>query len=135
MHFVRNVARLLRNEGRALDAEVLALAFGATAIAAAVGVFNLTENLEWACIGGGIAIPVQLVAMASRPTAIGVGVVGTVLSSATVTAVGATLSHAFWGLSWSSWILGALLGVVVAGWVARAFRYAVRALTAGSDWY
>jgi hypothetical protein len=135
LSLLRNIARVLRDDQGALDSDVLALAFGATALASGVAVFAATDRLEWAAAAAVVALPLQLLAMASRLSAAVIGVIGTVLVAGTTVAAAVLVARLGLQAEWTGWLAGVLAGAGMAWLVGRTFRQAVEKLGAGSDWY
>jgi hypothetical protein len=136
---LRNCARLLRNEGGIMDSEriVLTLCASALAVGGLALALALGAGLGLSFAASALAFGLQFPALAYRPTAIGVAVIGTLVAcpAAAVLAafvVGAVLPPK---LEWLGWGLGTFVGLGIGWRVGRHFRRAIVALKAQPDWY
>ncbi len=137
MALMRNLARLLRNEKGALDGETLGSSFGATSLGLGAVTFWLTGNLPAALIAAVISFPLQLVGMATRPTAQLVSTAGGAVTGGALTLIIAGFVRIFMplGLNWAAWIAGGLAGVAGFFWVRHRFNRAIARLQAEQGWY
>jgi hypothetical protein len=136
MTFLRNLARVLRDEDGAIDQETLALAFGATLLALGGLTLAITGSVGWALVAVALGIPLQLTGMAYRPTALVVAGIGTILVGGAATVITAFLARLFLlpNPAWASWLAGGIIGLIGAGVTGYGFRHAIQKLNK-PGWY
>ena len=136
MTFLRNLARVIRDEDGALDQETLVLAFGATMLALGGVTFAITGSVDWALVAVALGIPLQLTGMAYPPTAIVVAGIGTILVGGAATVVAALLTRLFLfpNSAWASYLVGGTIGLSGAAVTGRGFRHAIQKLNK-PGWY
>lgn len=136
MTFLRNLARVLRDEEGAIDQETLALAFGATMLAPGGVTLAVTGSSGWAIAAIALDLPAQLMGMAYKPTALVVAGIGTILVGGAATAAAAFLARMFFlpDSTWASWLVGGAIGSIAGGFTGHGFRRAIRKLNK-PGWY
>ena len=137
MPLMRNLARVLRDEKGAIDGQAIGLSFGATSLGLGAAVDWASGNALAAIAAALISFPLQLVGMASKPTAKAVAITGAVVTGGALTLIVAGIARVFlpFGIGFLSWIPGALAGVGGFFWVRHRFNQAIEKLNADPGWY
>lgn len=134
MAFARNVSRVLRGEAFGDDLFVVPTALNMIA-AGALAVY-LTGHLGWGVFAAVTALPLQLLAMAHRPLALGVALVGSLLVGATVTVFISFFlqATALGNARWAAWAIASVLGSGAAVGIGSKYLRSLSELKR-ADWY
>lgn len=130
MPLMRNVVRLLRDEKGAIDGETLGSSFGATSLGLGAVTYWFTNNLLLALAAAAVSFPLQLLGMATKPTAHAVSTVGASVTGGALTLIVAGFVRLFMplGLNWAAWVVGAAFGVGGFFWVRHRFNRVIAKL-------
>ncbi|HVG57481.1 MAG TPA: hypothetical protein VNA24_02945 [Hyalangium sp.] len=136
MSFLRNMARVLRDEDGAFNRDSMGFAFGATLLALGGLTLALTGSLGLTLAALVLGVPLQLMGMAYRPTAPIVAGAGSILVGGAATVAAAFVIGFFlpWGLGWSRWLFGGAIGFLCARTTRRRFKEAIQKLDK-PGWY